>query len=72
MGRDAGVIRDALARHAPDVPVIVVERNETSVMGEAIECSCRARPTWWTSFSSPRVRLVGHVHRLHRTWTCLR
>ncbi len=45
MGRDAGVIRDALARHAPDVPVIVVERNETSVMGEVIDAAAGlARP----------------------------
>jgi UDP-N-acetylmuramoylalanine--D-glutamate ligase len=45
MGRDAGVIRDALARHAPDVPVIVVERTETSVMGEVVDAAAGlARP----------------------------
>ena len=45
MGRDAEVIRDALARHAPDVPVIIVERNETSEMGEVVEAAARlARP----------------------------
>jgi UDP-N-acetylmuramoylalanine--D-glutamate ligase len=45
LGRDAGVIRDALARHAPDIPVIVVERNETSVMGEVVDAAAGlARP----------------------------
>ena len=45
LGRDAGVIRDALARHAPDIPVIVVERNETGVMGEVVDAAAGlARP----------------------------
>ena len=44
-GRKAGVSRDALARHAPAVPVIVVERTETSVMGEVVDAAAGlARP----------------------------
>jgi UDP-N-acetylmuramoylalanine--D-glutamate ligase len=31
LGRDRGVIAEALARHAPDVPVIVVDARETAV-----------------------------------------
>src|SRR3712207_6960088 len=31
LGRDRDVIAGALARHAPDVPVVVVESGETSV-----------------------------------------
>ncbi len=33
LGRDAGVIRDALSRHAPDVPVIEVGSGETAGVG---------------------------------------
>ncbi|MCW2846078.1 MAG: murD [Marmoricola sp.] len=33
LGRDAGVIRDALSRHAPDVPVIEVASGETDGEG---------------------------------------
>ena len=45
MGRDAEVIRDALGRHARDIPVIVVKRNDTSVMGEVVDTAARlARP----------------------------
>ncbi len=36
LGRDHAVIADALARHAPDVPVIHVEDGETSVMDRVV------------------------------------
>jgi UDP-N-acetylmuramoylalanine--D-glutamate ligase len=36
LGRDRGVIADALARHAPDVPVIEVEGGDTSVMDRVV------------------------------------
>lgn len=39
LGTDAGVIADALTRHAPDVPVIVVERTDTGAMSEAVEAA---------------------------------
>ena len=33
LGRDRDVIADALSRHAPDVPVIVVDGDETGTVG---------------------------------------
>ena len=36
IGTDAGEIADALGRHAPDVPVIIVERPDTGAMSEAV------------------------------------
>jgi UDP-N-acetylmuramoylalanine--D-glutamate ligase len=45
IGRDAGVIREALARHAPDVPVIAVEAGETPVMDRVVASAATlARP----------------------------
>jgi len=49
LGRDRGVIADALSRHAPDVPVIVVGDGETGTehgaMERAVEAAARlARP----------------------------
>jgi UDP-N-acetylmuramoylalanine--D-glutamate ligase len=37
LGVDRGVIADALARHAPDVPVIVVDSPETGAMAEVVQ-----------------------------------
>ena len=36
LGTDRSVIRDALARHAPDVPVVEVERLDTGAMQEVV------------------------------------
>ena len=36
LGQDREVIADALSRHAPDVPVIVVEGGDTSVMDRVV------------------------------------
>jgi len=36
VGSDAGEIADAMRRHAPDVPVIIVERTDTGAMSEAV------------------------------------
>ncbi|MFZ5847036.1 MAG: UDP-N-acetylmuramoyl-L-alanine--D-glutamate ligase [Actinomycetota bacterium] len=36
LGRDRDVIADALSRHAPDVPVIVIEDGDTSVMDRVV------------------------------------
>jgi UDP-N-acetylmuramoylalanine--D-glutamate ligase len=45
IGRDAQVIRDALLRHAPDVPVIEVDGGETPVMdGVVAAAATLARP----------------------------
>jgi UDP-N-acetylmuramoylalanine--D-glutamate ligase len=39
LGRDRGVIADALSRHAPDVPVIQVGERDTSVMDRVVEAA---------------------------------
>ncbi len=45
IGRDAGVIHEALVRHAPDVPVIEVDDGETPVMeGVVAAATSLARP----------------------------
>ncbi|MGN6599123.1 MAG: UDP-N-acetylmuramoyl-L-alanine--D-glutamate ligase [Actinomycetes bacterium] len=36
LGRDRDLIRQALARHAPDVPVVTVERTDTGAMPEVV------------------------------------
>lgn len=37
LGLDRGVIAEALARHAPDVPVVVIDRPDTGAMAEAVQ-----------------------------------
>jgi UDP-N-acetylmuramoylalanine--D-glutamate ligase len=45
LGRDRDVIADALARHAPDVPVIVIDAGDTSVMDRVVRAAAGlARP----------------------------
>lgn len=45
MGRDRALIREALARHAPEVPVVDLGRTDTGVMSEAVREAARlARP----------------------------
>jgi UDP-N-acetylmuramoylalanine--D-glutamate ligase len=39
LGQDKAVIAEALARHAPEVPVIVVEGGETSVMDQVVRAA---------------------------------
>ena len=39
LGKDAPVIHGAVNRHAPDVPVIVIERTDTGAMSEAVTAS---------------------------------
>ena len=70
LGRDRDVIAEALARHAPDVPVIVVGDGETS---ETPHGTCGrgrrrgARPPGRHRAAGPGLRLDGHVHRLRRS-----
>ncbi|KOT49641.1 UDP-N-acetylmuramoyl-L-alanyl-D-glutamate synthetase [Streptomyces rimosus subsp. rimosus] len=45
IGADRGLIREALARHAPDVPVVDLDRTDTGAMSEAVREAARlARP----------------------------
>ncbi|MCI0688201.1 MAG: UDP-N-acetylmuramoyl-L-alanine--D-glutamate ligase [Sporichthyaceae bacterium] len=41
IGADRAVIADALARHAPDVPVVTVDRTDTEVMDEIVAQASR-------------------------------
>ncbi|MFH9422710.1 UDP-N-acetylmuramoyl-L-alanine--D-glutamate ligase [Streptomyces sp. NPDC017529] len=45
IGADRALIREALARHAPDVPVVDLDRTDTEAMSEAVREATRlARP----------------------------
>ncbi|MBO0656595.1 UDP-N-acetylmuramoyl-L-alanine--D-glutamate ligase [Streptomyces triculaminicus] len=45
IGADRALIREALARHAPDVPVVDLERTDTGAMAAAVQEAARlARP----------------------------
>ena len=45
LGVDRGLIADALARHAPEVPVIAISDGETRAMRQAVEAAVSlARP----------------------------
>ncbi|QGV81081.1 UDP-N-acetylmuramoyl-L-alanine--D-glutamate ligase [Streptomyces ficellus] len=45
MGADRGLIREALARHAPEVPVVDLDRTDTGAMSAAVrEAAELARP----------------------------
>jgi UDP-N-acetylmuramoylalanine--D-glutamate ligase len=45
LGRDRGLVADALARHAPDVPVTVVTTTDTGAMAEVVRhAASLARP----------------------------
>lgn len=37
IGADRGLIRDALARHAPEVPVVDLDRTDTGAMLQAVQ-----------------------------------
>jgi UDP-N-acetylmuramoylalanine--D-glutamate ligase len=41
IGQDRGVIHDALARHAPDVPVVEVDAIDTGAMSVAVHAAAR-------------------------------
>ncbi|MFE2989525.1 UDP-N-acetylmuramoyl-L-alanine--D-glutamate ligase [Streptomyces sp. NPDC059262] len=44
-GQDRALIREALARHAPDVPVVDLDRTDTGAMSQAVQEAARlARP----------------------------
>ncbi|MBO1333411.1 UDP-N-acetylmuramoyl-L-alanine--D-glutamate ligase [Streptomyces sp. VRA16 Mangrove soil] len=45
IGRDRGLIREALQRHAPEVPVVDLDRTDTGAMSAAVQEAARlARP----------------------------
>jgi UDP-N-acetylmuramoylalanine--D-glutamate ligase len=73
LGVDRQVIADALARHAPEVPVIVLDNTETGVMDEvvALAGAGMARPGD-TVLLAPGLRQPGHVDRLRRPRARLR
>ncbi|WP_394814389.1 UDP-N-acetylmuramoyl-L-alanine--D-glutamate ligase [Streptomyces chisholmiae] len=41
IGRDRGLIAEALARHAPDVPVVDLEQTDTGAMAAAVRAAAR-------------------------------
>jgi UDP-N-acetylmuramoylalanine--D-glutamate ligase len=55
IGRDQDVVAEALARHAPDVPVIALPADETgaAAMGHAVEAAARLAVTGDTVLLAP-------------------
>ena len=72
LGRDRAVIAEALARHAPDVPVIEVGRRGHFCHGPRGRGGGRPGTARRHRAAGPRVRVHGHVHELRRTRGCLR
>ena len=60
LGADRAAIADALARHAPDVPVVDVERTDTGAMDLVVREAPRSRTRGTSSCSRPP----------RRPWTC--
>ena len=71
-GRDRAVIAEALARHAPDVPVIDRARATTLLPWTASSGRLPDWPSRATRCCWPRVRVHGHVRELRRSRGCLR
>jgi UDP-N-acetylmuramoylalanine--D-glutamate ligase len=53
LGRDRGVIAAALARHAPEVPVVEVASTDTGVMDEVVRAAARLATPGDTVLLSP-------------------
>ena len=67
LGRDRAVIAEALARHAPDVPVIEVDGGDTSVMDRVVGAAARPGPARRHRAAGAGLRVHGHVRELRRT-----
>ena len=63
-GVDRALIADALARHAPDVPVVEVARTDTGAMERWWRRRGRAGRARGHGAAGARLRVVGHVPRL--------
>lgn len=85
MGVDAPVLASALARHAPDVPVITIHRTDTGAMTEAVaSAASMAKPgdvvllapgcASWDMFDdyAHRGRLFGEAVNQHMAGTAER
>ena len=59
-------IAEALARHAPEVPVRSIEATDTSAMAQAVAAAASLATTRRCGAAGPGVRQQGHVHRLRR------
>ncbi|GAA3237921.1 UDP-N-acetylmuramoyl-L-alanine--D-glutamate ligase [Streptomyces thermocoprophilus] len=66
IGADRALIREALARHAPEVPVVDLDRTDTGAMLQAVQEARRLAAPGDTVLLAPRLRLHGHVHQLHQ------
>jgi UDP-N-acetylmuramoylalanine--D-glutamate ligase len=53
LGQDRDVIRDALARHAPDVPVVEVDATDTGAMYAAVHAAARLAASGDTVLLAP-------------------
>ena len=75
LGTDRAAIAEALARHAPTIPVVEVDGPETSgmsLMGRVVAAAAALATPGRHGAAGARVRVVGPVRRLHGSRTCLR
>ena len=66
IGADRALIREALARHAPEVPVVDLDRTDTGAMLAGGPGSAAARPARGHGAAGPGLCLDGHVHQLQQ------
>ena len=66
IGRDRAAIGEALARHAPDVPVVDVDRTDTGAMDLVVREALALAHEGDVVLLAPGRGVHGHVHRLRR------
>ncbi|MEZ5160740.1 MAG: UDP-N-acetylmuramoyl-L-alanine--D-glutamate ligase [Marmoricola sp.] len=77
IGRDANVIQEALARHAPDMQVMMVlagdteDTEDSEVMDTVVRVAAEMAQPGDTVLLAPGC-LDGHVHELLSSWGCIR
>lgn len=66
IGADRALIREALARHAPEVPVVDLDRTDTGAMLAAVQEAQRLAAARRHGAARPGLRLHGHVRQLQQ------
>ena len=66
IGADRALIREALARHAPEVPVVDLDRTDTGAMLAAVQEAQRLAAAGRHGAAGPGLCLDGHVRQLQQ------
>ena len=64
LGVDRRLIAEALARHAPGLPVVEVTGTDTGAMAQVVAAAAAAGEPRGHRAAGPRLRVLGHVPRL--------